>query len=225
MEQKINPNYNFIESVCSKCPGTHWGKSSKCRIHDMHIGKVQSCLQWDEYQAAQWKKHDGQPAFLDLEPALEAVQRVEQDLRNYRWMAEKIQTLQKCDEYEKQYPREVWENIIHAGTAQYGIESILPKAQGVNSDVTYREAQKLLRNWERMKRYERKVKKLEAAVASLQDERERAVAEGMMDGEKMYEIAQQLDVSRQTVDKIRRSMIRNLAWIMYEDEMRGSLSA
>ncbi|MED0681433.1 LuxR C-terminal-related transcriptional regulator, partial [Aneurinibacillus thermoaerophilus] len=71
----------------------------------------------------------------------------------------------------------------------------------------------------------RKVKKLEAAVASLQDERERAVAEGMMDGEKMYEIAQQLDVSRQTVDKIRRSMIRNLAWIMYEDEMRGSLSA
>jgi ATP/maltotriose-dependent transcriptional regulator MalT len=196
-----------------------------CRIHDMHIGKVQSCPQWDEYQAAQFKDHDGQLALCDLEPALEAVQRVEQDLRDYRWMAAKVQALQSRDEHEKQYPREVWESILGAGTAQYGIESILPKAQGVNSDVTYREAQKLLRNWERMKRYERKVKKLEAAVAALRDERERAVAEGILDGMKMYEIAQQLDVSRQTVDTIRRSMIRNLAWNMYEDEMREGLSA
>ncbi|MED0680342.1 hypothetical protein P4T20_13745, partial [Aneurinibacillus thermoaerophilus] len=90
---------HFLENVCAKCPGSQWGKTSMCRIHDMHIGKVQSCPQWDEYQAAQLKEHDGQLAFLDLEPALEAVQRVEQDLRDYRWMAEKIQTLQKCDEY------------------------------------------------------------------------------------------------------------------------------
>ncbi|SDK35688.1 hypothetical protein SAMN04487909_15048 [Aneurinibacillus migulanus] len=41
----------------------------------------------------------------------------------------------------------------------------------------------------------------------------------------MYEIAQQLDVTRQTVDRIRRSMIRNLAWDMYEDEVRKGLSA
>jgi DNA-binding NarL/FixJ family response regulator len=54
---------------------------------------------------------------------------------------------------------------------------------------------------------------------------ERAVAEGILDGMKMYEIAQQLDVSRQTVDTIRRSMIRNLAWNMYEDEMREGLLA
>jgi hypothetical protein len=218
-------NQVFLEKVCAKCPGSQWGKSSMCRIHDMHIGKVQQCPQWDEYQAAQLKDHDGQIAFLDLEPALEAVQRVEQDLRDYRWMAAKVQTLQSWDEHEKQYPREVWENILGAGTAQYGIESSLPKAQGINSDITYREAQKLLRNWERMKRYEHKVKKLEAAVAALRDERERAVAEGILDGMKMYEIAQQLDVSRQTVDTIRRSMIRNLAWNMYEDEVRESLPA
>ncbi|MEZ2661578.1 hypothetical protein [Aneurinibacillus aneurinilyticus] len=31
---------------------------------------------------------------------------------------------------------------------------------------------------------------------------------------KMYEIAQQLDVTRQTADWGRRSMIRNLAWGM-----------
>jgi DNA-binding NarL/FixJ family response regulator len=46
-----------------------------------------------------------------------------------------------------------------------------------------------------------------------------------MDGLKMYEVAQQLNVGRQTVDTIRRSMIRNLAWNMYEDEMREGLPA
>ncbi|WCK55411.1 LuxR C-terminal-related transcriptional regulator [Aneurinibacillus sp. Ricciae_BoGa-3] len=210
-------NETFLERVCSKCPGTQWGKSSMCRIHDMHIGKITACQQWDEYQVAQLRDHDGQVAFLDLEPALEAVQRVEQDLRDYRWMAEKVQTLQSNEEQEKQYSG--------AGTAQYGVEASLPKAQGVNSDVTYREAQKLLRNWERMKRYERKVKKLEEAVRSLKDERERTLAEGILDGEKLYQIAQQLNVSRTTVDTIRRSMVRNLAWALYEDEMREGLPA
>ncbi|ERI11349.1 hypothetical protein HMPREF0083_00567 [Aneurinibacillus aneurinilyticus ATCC 12856] len=42
---------------------------------------------------------------------------------------------------------------------------------------------------------------------------------------KMYEIAQQLDATRQTAYQIRRSMIRNLAWDMYEDEVRKGLSA
>ncbi|BAU27617.1 regulatory LuxR family protein [Aneurinibacillus soli] len=218
-------NQYFLEKVCAKCPGSQWGKSSMCRIHDMHIGKVQGCPQWEEHQAAQLKDHDGQVAFLDLEPAIEAVQRVEQDLRDYRWMAEKIDAIQAYEDRNKEKSREVWEGMLGAGTAQYGIESSLPKAQGVNSDVTYREAQKLLRNWERMKRYERKVKKLEEAVAALRDERERTVAEGILDGMKMYEIAQQLDVSRTTVDTIRRSMVRNLAWIMYEEEMREGLSA
>ncbi|WP_161808210.1 hypothetical protein [Aneurinibacillus migulanus] len=31
----------FLEEVCAKCPGSQWGKSAMCRIHDMHIGKVQ----------------------------------------------------------------------------------------------------------------------------------------------------------------------------------------
>lgn len=215
----------FLEEVCEKCPGTGWGVTTQCQIHSQHIGKVQSCPQWEGYQVAQEEAYQEQLAWCELEPALEAVQRVEQDLRDYHWMAKEIQDIQDWDEHQKQYPREVWEDLLGAGTAQYGLEASLPKAKGVNSDATYREAQKLLRKWERMKRYERKVKKLEASVATLQDERERTVAEGILDGLKMYEIAQQLDVTRQTVDRIRRSMIRNLAWDMYEDEVRKGLSA
>lgn len=215
----------LLEEVCEKCPGTGWGRTTRCQIHGEHIGKVQGCHQWEEYEASQMKSQTGQTLFPDLEPALEAVQRADQDLRDYRWMIESIASLKSREEDYKQYPREWLEDMIKGGTAQYGIEASLPKAQGVHSDVTFREARKLLRNWERIKRYECKVKKLEAAVAALQDERERVVAEGMLDGMKMYEIAQQLRVSRQTVDTIRRAMVRNLAWNMYEDEMREGLPA
>lgn len=178
----------FLEEVCEKCPGTGWGKSAICRIHDMHIGKIQSCPEWKERQVAQEEAHQEKRARRELEPALETIQRAEKDLRNYQWMVKAIQEMQ-------------------------------------HSEAIYEEEQKLLQKLERMKRYEGKVKKLEAAVATLQDDRERAVAEGMMDGMKMYEIAQQLRVSRQTVDTIRRAMIRNLAWNMYEDEVRKGLSA
>ncbi|BAU28543.1 hypothetical protein DFP93_105225 [Aneurinibacillus soli] len=64
--QTINPNHQYIEDVCSKCPGTQWGKRAKCRIHDMHIGQVVSCQQWEEKEAAKFQNHNGQLAFTSL---------------------------------------------------------------------------------------------------------------------------------------------------------------
>ncbi|GED17652.1 hypothetical protein [Aneurinibacillus migulanus] len=71
MQTTINPNHKYIESVCSKCPGIYWGKSAKCRIHDMHIGKISSCQQWDDKEAEQWIDNDGQLALTNFEPVLE----------------------------------------------------------------------------------------------------------------------------------------------------------
>ena len=142
-----------------------------------------------------------------LDRMMEAMQRVEQDLRDYRWMSEKVAIYKK--KYEEQ-------NIV-IGTPKYGIEATLPKTLDV-SDTTFREVQKLLRIRERKDRYEQKLKKIEKAVASLTDERERAVAEGLMDGERLYMIAQQLNVTRQTVYELKKSTIRKLAIEMYGDE-------
>lgn len=153
-----------------------------------------------------------------LDRMMEAIQQVEQDLRDYRWMLDRVAEIKNHEKLINSQSREEWEEQIKISTSKYGLEAMLPKGEDV-SDTTYREAQRLLRTWERMKRYEKKIKQLEDAVASLADERERAVAEGLMDGEKLYMIAQQIGVSRQTIYDIKRSMIRSLAIKMYGDKI------
>jgi predicted RNase H-like nuclease (RuvC/YqgF family) len=211
---------DFIESVCANCPGSLWGEKSFCRVHQKHIGQISSCIEWEKYEADQlFKNHDGQYAFMDLEPAIEAIQRTEQDLRDYKWMVEQIKLYEEFDEYWfKNKPREVWEKIISSPISKYGVEATLPKVKGVTSNPTERQARQFLRAWERAKRYEQKVKRLEEAVSKLQDERERMVAEALMDGEKLYMIAQELNVSRQTVHEIKRSVIKKLAFELYGEE-------
>ncbi|WP_082055823.1 LuxR C-terminal-related transcriptional regulator [Geobacillus kaustophilus] len=103
------------------------------------------------------------------------------------------------------------------------LKNVLPKVKGVTSNPTERQARQFLRAWERAKRYEQKVKRLEEAVSKLQDERERMVAEALMDGEKLYMIAQELNVSRQTVHEIKRSVIKKLAFELYGEETKASL--
>jgi len=153
-----------------------------------------------------------------LDQMMEAMQRVEQDLRDCHWMAEEVADFYKSKEFFS-YDRETLERIVNISTVKFGIEATLPKP-GVPSDITFWEAKKLLRKWERIMRYEHKLKRLEEAVSKLSDERERIVAEGLMDGVRLNEIAQQLDVSRRAVYDIKQSVIRKLAIELYLNEMR-----
>ena len=146
-----------------------------------------------------------------METLMEAIQMVEQDIRDYGWMVEKIASLKEQESIRDKNAGK----LIVAGTAAYGLSASLPKAKNVNSDPTHREARKGLRHWERCLRYKRKIEMLEKAVSELKDERERIVIEGLLDGEKNYMIAQELNVTRQTVHEIKKSAIRNLAISMY----------
>lgn len=153
-----------------------------------------------------------------MDRIMEAMQRVEQDLRDCHWMAEEVAAFYKNKELFS-YDKETLERIVKISTVKFGLESIMPKPVGVPSDITFWEAKKLLRRWERVIRYEHKLKRLEEAVAKLSDERERIVAEGLMDGVKINEIAQQLDVSRRVVYDIKRSVIRKLAVELYLNDI------
>ena len=139
---------------------------------------------------------------------IEAVQLAEQDLRDYRWMADRVAEYyaRNCDE------------DIQAAIAKYGIEAGLPRASGV-SDPVVREVQKRMREYERIQRYEEKLKRIDEAVAQITDERVRAVAEALMDGERLYMIAQQIGVSRTTAYELRKLVIRHLALTLYADEL------
>lgn len=144
---------------------------------------------------------------VKIDAMMEAIQRAEQDLRDYRWMVERVNEF---------YARNI--NLdIQVGGAKYGIEATLPRAPYSISDPTAREAQKRVREYERIKRYEEKLKRIDEAVSRISDERTRAVAEAIMDGEKLHMIAQQIGVSRTTVYELRKSVIRHLALTLYQE--------
>ncbi|ERI08948.1 LuxR C-terminal-related transcriptional regulator [Aneurinibacillus aneurinilyticus] len=225
MQTTINPNHQYIESVCSKCPGTHWGKSAKCRIHDMHIGQITSCQQWEDEETEQWIDDDGQIAFTSLEPALELLHVAQDELDGYYWMTQQIKKLQ-----EKIQAGINTTNGLAAGTAQYGIEATLPKAKGGNSDPVFRAARNNLKAWERLngrlKRFENKVKRVDAfAEKNNLSEKEQIVLEGIMDGQKMKDIAKEVGVSRTRAQELKLEVVKNLAWVIYDEEKKGKEKA
>src|SRR5690606_28409733 len=104
----------------------------------------------------------------DVEITVEAIRKVNRDIKNYYWMSNQI-TKKDIEEYAA------------PTTTRYGIEASLPRAKGTNSDPTYGAVQRKLRDENRIRRYVETVKRLEDAVATLDDEKERAVIEGCMD--------------------------------------------
>ncbi|BAU28542.1 hypothetical protein DFP93_105226 [Aneurinibacillus soli] len=106
-----------------------------------------------------------------------------------------------------------------AGTAQYGIEATLPKAQGINSDPVFRAAKKNLRMWERMKRYERTVKMVEEFAESYTlPDKEQIVLEGVMDGEKMMNIAKEIGISRTRAQELKNEVVKKFAWWIHDNK-------
>ncbi|KIL46948.1 hypothetical protein KP77_25170 [Jeotgalibacillus alimentarius] len=153
-----------------------------------------------------------QLTYDQVDTIVEAIQRVHDDLRDYEWMSIKV----------RKYSSENRSNqsagdLPAAATAKYGIESSLPKAPYGISDPTFNAAKKQMRVWERHQRYKKKIELIDQSAAALANERERLVIEGILDGLKANELAQELNVSRQTIQEIKRSAVRELAKIMYLD--------
>jgi DNA-binding NarL/FixJ family response regulator len=196
------------EHVCANCPGSQWGKTTKCSIHNIHIGKVDSCPQWEQLESPKIKDHDGQLAYLSIEPAIEAVQKVQEDLRNYRWMVKRIENMRK-----------ELESAGNGLVSQYGLESSMPKAKGNISDPVHKEVQRRARDFQRLENLERKVANLEKYVAGLSDERDKEILACILDGWKYKDIAFHVGVSRETLDGLKKNLIKDMAWIFYEKEM------
>lgn len=137
----------------------------------------------------------------DVEITVEAIRKVNRDIKNYYWMSNQI-TKRDVEEYI-------------SITTKYGVEASLPKAVGFNSDPTYGAVQKKIRDENRIKRYVETVKRLENAVATLDDEKERMVIEGCMDRISLSKIGKMLGISKQAVFEIKEKAVRKLAVKMY----------
>lgn len=136
----------------------------------------------------------------EVRNSVDAVRNVNRDIRNYYWMANQISESEA--------------NTFIAAT-EYSIEATMPKEPHKTSDPTYRAVQQRLRGEERNERYLRQIKALENAVASLEDERERIVIEGLMDKLTLHKIGLVLGISKQAAYEIKESAVQKLAVKMY----------
>lgn len=199
----------LIETVCEKCPATCWGDKAVCSVHNLHVGKVETCPEWDKHTISQQglKDHDGQLSFVDMEPAMEWLHRTEEELRDYHFMLREIDRLQG-------YLEDAGEGTVGA----YGIDASQPKGKGKNGDKTHAEVVRRERKWKRLAKLQEAVERIDRAAERISDEKEKTVLDAIMDGEKNNFIARQIGVSRQRYYEIKRSVIIKMAWLMYGND-------
>jgi hypothetical protein len=210
------PNAELFETVCINCPGSLWGEKSICRIHNKSIGEVASCEQWTRLNTNSIKIDGGQLAFTDLEPAIEIVQKTEEDLHSYHWMFREIERLKK----------ELNDAIKTLGpssrlTAIYGDEAGMPQGQGLKLSTMSISEQRFDRQWRRLKKLEQKVEKINQASDQITDDKERTVLECILDGIRMNMVARHVGISRQRLNEIKRLIVKKMAWVLYEEELKG----
>lgn len=207
----------LIERLCEKCPATQWGKKSFCSVHNLHVGKIETCPEWDKYliENQGLLERGGQLAFLNLEPALEIVQKVEEEIKGYRWMVKEVERLRK--EIDKAI---ISNPAIQAKlVATYGEAAGMPSGKGLRLSTLTTTEERYEKQVERMKSLENKVRQINDFAIGLGDSKHRTVLECMLDGMRMNRIALHVGVSRQRLNEIKREIVNQLAVAMYGDEL------
>ncbi|MED4583861.1 hypothetical protein P9578_13835 [Brevibacillus choshinensis] len=203
------------EQVCEGCPATGWGKKTHCQVHDTHVGKIESCPEWDKFLEVQ--QSQGHPngrmavSFTEVEPALELVQRTEEEIRDYNYMQLELIRIQR-------FLRDLGEGMV----GQYGLEAGLPKALGGHGDKTHAEVARRERKWKRLQNLQDKIMRIDEAVETIPDEQERLILEALLDGDKNNQIAKEIGVSRQRYYEIKRSAVMKMAWAMYGKQIQST---
>lgn len=213
-------NDKLIESVCEKCPATQWGKKSICSVHNLHVGKIETCPEWDNYIIENQGLMDrsGQLAFINLEPALEVVTKVEEEIKGFNWMVKEVERLRKeIDKAISSNPL-IQEKLV----ATYGDAAGMPSGKGLRLSTLTISEERYEKQIQRMKNLENKVRKINEFALNLEDDKYRTVLECMMDGMRMNSIARHVDVSRQRLNEIKRDIVKRMARELYSDELLGS---
>lgn len=122
-------------------------------------------------------------------------------LKDYHWMINEIQRQRKMLE------NQVGGNL----TAQYGEESAMPKAKGVNSDPIFREVIRREKKSKWIARIEKKVLFIQEHIDCVHGERERAVLECLLDGMSVIAISRHMGLSERNIYKLRENIIDMMA--------------
>jgi len=124
---------------------------------------------------------------------------IEQILRDYNWMMKEIARL-------RGYLEDAGE-----GNSRTYEEMSMPRGKGGTSDPVFQEAARREKKWKRLERLEKKVRFVQDRIDNIEDERERATLDCMLDGMNIPEIARHFGISERYVYTMRDRIVSKMA--------------
>lgn len=125
---------------------------------------------------------------------------IENTLRDYNWMINEIKR-----------QRELLEDAGTNLVAQSGIESTLPKAQGESGDPVALEVVRRDKKHMWIHKLEVKVLFIQERMAVIEEEREKAVLECLLDGMSMVAISKHMGLSRRHIQRIKECIVNKMS--------------
>lgn len=125
---------------------------------------------------------------------------IENTLRDYNWMINEIKR-----------QRELLEDPGTNLVAQSGIESTLPKAQGESGDPVAREVVRRDKKYTWIHKLEVKVSFIQEGMAVIEEEREKAVLECLLDGMSMVAISKHMGLSRRHIYTLKDRIVNRIS--------------
>ena len=129
---------------------------------------------------------------------------IEQALRDYNWMIKEIKR-------QRELLGHIGTNIV----AQSGLESSMPKAQGVTSDPVALEVIRREKKSKWGEELEEKVLFIQKRISVITNEREKAILECMLDGMSMRAIGRHMGLSERHIFRLRNSIVSQMADMSY----------
>src|SRR5699024_907411 len=125
---------------------------------------------------------------------------IEQALRDYNWMIKEIKR-------QRELLGHIKTNIV----SQSGLESSMPKAQGVTSDPVAIEVIRREKKSKWVEKLEEKVLFIQKRISFITNEREKAVLECMLDGLSMSAIGRHMGLSERHIRRLKDSIVSKMS--------------
>lgn len=127
-------------------------------------------------------------------------------LQSYHWMVNTVKIYYEA--YETYMTSD--DSYRIKGTAQYGIDSAMPKAQGTTSNPVEQEVIRRDRYWEKARRYERMVKFVQSRMDLITDIREQEVLHWILEGKSYAWISRHMGLSHTHVRRLFDSIVKQM---------------
>jgi hypothetical protein len=156
--------------------------------------------QTDNKRVGRWRMA-ARPFYMQWEGKnMETVEKVEIEniLKNYHWMINSIRI-------EKEALEEVNGNF----TARYGDDAAQPRGGGT-SDPVFAEVLRRGKRWEKIHRFENRVKIIQDRIQYVTDERQSEVLHWLLEGKSMRWIAYHMGLSKTHTTRLRDEIINTM---------------